>query len=68
MPCLHPHAGADKVWAFDIDPLTASLTYAPVPSWSAPPGAGPRHLAVHPGGRWVYVICEMVSREAVAVF
>jgi len=25
------------------------------------PGAGPRHLAFHPGGRWIYVINELNS-------
>ena len=54
-----PDVGADKLWTFDLDTTTATLTHAPVPSWSAPPGSGPRHLAAHPGGHWVYLILEM---------
>jgi 6-phosphogluconolactonase len=54
-----PDVGADKIWTFDLDPATATLEHAAVPSWTAPPGSGPRHFAAHPGGRWVYLILEM---------
>jgi len=29
--------------------------------WNAHPGAGPRHLAFHPNGRWLYCINELDS-------
>ena len=54
-----PDVGADKLWTFDLDTASATLQPAPVPSWTAPPGSGPRHFAVHPAGRWVYLILEM---------
>ncbi len=51
--------GLDKVFVYRFDPGKPSITpnnpsFAPVA-----PGAGPRHLAFHPSGRFVYVIEEM---------
>ena len=54
-----PDLGADRVWAFDIDTTTGATDYAQVPSFKAPDGCGPRHLAAHPNGRWLYLITEM---------
>ena len=54
-----PDVGADKIWCFDLDTATATLKPSPVPFWTAPPGSGPRHFAVHPDGRRVYLILEM---------
>ena len=56
---LVPDRGADKVWCFCVDPGTPSLSPAACPAWAAAPGSGPRHLAAHPNGRWLYVICEL---------
>jgi len=33
-------------------------------TWKAKPGAGPRHLAFHPNGRWLYCINELDSTLA----
>lgn len=41
---------------------TGSLDPAyPNPSVSMKPGSGPRHIAIHPAGRWIYVINELNS-------
>jgi 6-phosphogluconolactonase len=53
--------GLDKVLGYRLTPATASLVANDPPSVSAAAGAGPRHLAFHPSGRWVYVINELNS-------
>ena len=53
--------GLDKVMVYRLDPATAKLTPNDPPSASVPAGAGPRHVAFHPTGRFVYVINEMGS-------
>jgi 6-phosphogluconolactonase len=53
--------GLDKVMVYRLDHATAKLTPNDPPSASVPPGAGPRHIAFHPSGRFVYVINEMGS-------
>jgi 6-phosphogluconolactonase len=53
--------GLDKVMVYRLDPATAKLTPNDPPSASVPEGAGPRHLAFHPSGRFVYVLNEMGS-------
>jgi 6-phosphogluconolactonase len=61
---LNQHAlvcdlGLDKIFIYPFDPTTAELGNSRVPFVSVRPGSGPRHLAFHPNGRWVYVINEM---------
>lgn len=51
--------GLDKVLTYRLDPARAALTPAEPPHTATAPGAGPRHLAWHPNGRWVYVINEL---------
>jgi 6-phosphogluconolactonase len=51
--------GLDKVFTYRLDAAKAALTPAEPPHVAAAPGAGPRHLAFHPNGRWVYVIHEL---------
>lgn len=53
--------GLDKVLVYKLDPAKASLMPNDPPSASVKPGEGPRHLAFHPSGKWVYVINEMGS-------
>lgn len=57
--------GLDKVLVYRLEPKTANLAPHEPPSASLQPGAGPRHLAFHPSGRWVYVINEMGSTLSV---
>jgi 6-phosphogluconolactonase len=52
--------GADRVFAYGFD--GAAGTLAPLePSAMPEPGSGPRHVAFHPSGRFVYAINELLS-------
>ena len=51
--------GTDNVWTFRFDAAKGTLTPAEPPSGKVPPGGGPRHLAIHPGGKFAYVNNEM---------
>ncbi len=53
--------GLDRIVVYRVDPATAVLTPATPPFWSARAGAGPRHTAFHPNGRWVYSVNELDS-------
>lgn len=56
--------GLDKVFVYDLDDAGGSLRdtgrYLPFPA-----GAGPRHLAFHPGASVLYAICELDNKLAV---
>lgn len=56
--------GTDKVMVYRFDAAGGGLSPNSPPSFSAKPGAGPRHLAFHPGGRFVYVLNELNSTVA----
>jgi len=51
--------GLDKILVYRFDPAKGTLTPNNPPFGKAPPGAGPRHFAFHPNGRYVYVINEI---------
>jgi 6-phosphogluconolactonase len=53
--------GTDRVMIYRVDPAAGTLTPNDPPSAVVPAGSGPRHLAFHPNGRWVYVIHELNS-------
>ncbi len=53
--------GLDKVLVYRFDPAQGKLAPNDPPAASVAPGAGPRHLAFHPNGRFAYVINEMAS-------
>jgi 6-phosphogluconolactonase len=53
--------GLDKVLVYRFDAAKGSLAPNEPPAASVAPGAGPRHLAFHPTGRFAYVINEMAS-------
>lgn len=59
---LVPDLGLDQVLVFRLDPANATITPNDPPFGKVAPGLGPRHLAFHPGGKYVYVINEMGSR------
>ncbi len=50
--------GTDRVYVYAIDP--AHGTFTPHGEAALPPGSGPRHLAFHPNGKWVFVNNEML--------
>lgn len=51
--------GLDKVLVYQLDAAAAKLNINQPPHAVVPHGAGPRHLAFHPNGKFVYVINEM---------
>jgi len=53
--------GLDKVLVYRFDSQSGKLEPNDPPSASVAPGAGPRHFAFHPSGRYAYVINEMAN-------
>ena len=51
--------GIDKVLVYKFDPDKGSLEPNNPPAVNIAPGAGPRHLAWHPNGKFAYVITEL---------
>ena len=52
--------GNDNIVTFAIDTATAHMG-PPQLNEARTPGAGPRHIAFHPNGRWAYGINELTS-------
>lgn len=57
--------GLDKILVYRLDAAKATLAPNTPAFATVPPGSGPRHLAFHPGGKFVYVISEMLCTMAV---
>lgn len=53
--------GLDKVLVYRFDPAAGKLAPNDPPAAQVSPGAGPRHFAFHPGGKFAYVINELSS-------
>jgi 6-phosphogluconolactonase len=53
--------GIDKVMIYRFDPSAGKLKPNSPPSALSQPGAGPRHLTLHPRGKYTYVINELDS-------
>jgi 6-phosphogluconolactonase len=51
--------GSDSVMQFRFDAETGELAPNVPPAVSVAPGAGPRHLALHPDNRHVYLLNEL---------
>jgi 6-phosphogluconolactonase len=51
--------GTDKIMIFRFNAGRGKLIPNTPPSVPAKPGAGPRHLTFHPGGKYAYVINEL---------
>jgi DNA-binding beta-propeller fold protein YncE len=63
---LIPDLGIDRVLSYAFDPAAAKLKPNSVlAGTSLKPGSGPRHLAFHPDGKFVYVINELLCTFAV---
>jgi 6-phosphogluconolactonase len=56
-----PDLGLDKVMIYRFDAHKGRLTPGSPPWVAMAPGAGPRHMAFHPNGRFAYVINEIDS-------
>ncbi|MBS1820481.1 MAG: lactonase family protein [Acidobacteria bacterium] len=53
--------GNDALSVYSIDPATAKLTPSGPLLTNTRAGSGPRHIAFHPNGRWIYLINELDS-------
>jgi 6-phosphogluconolactonase len=53
--------GTDKVMIYRFNDRPGKLTPGKQPWASLKPGSGPRHLTLHPSGRYAYVINELDS-------
>lgn len=64
---LVPDLGADKIFVYRF---VAGQGLTPHnPPWAViHPGAGPRHLALHPNGRWVYCANELDATASLLAF
>ena len=51
--------GTDRIMIYRIDYKNNRLIPAVTPYFEMEPGAGPRHMAFHPLGKYVYVINEL---------
>jgi 6-phosphogluconolactonase len=60
--------GLDETLVYKFDSAKGSLTLNEPPFAKADPGAGPRHFAFHPNGKFGYVINEMGSTVSVLQF
>jgi len=58
--------GTDTVYSYRLDESSGRLTEAA--RASTRPGAGPRHLAFHPGGRYAYLANELDNTVAVCAY
>jgi 6-phosphogluconolactonase len=54
-----PDLGLDKVLIYRFTPATGSIAAGDPPFAAVKPGAGPRHIAFTPSGRFGYVINEL---------
>jgi 6-phosphogluconolactonase len=57
--------GLDKVLVYRFDAAEGKLIANDPPAASVAPGAGPRHFAFHPSGKFAYVINELHSTVTV---
>ena len=54
--------GADRIYIYTLDAATAKLTPHDPPFYQAASGSAPRHLVLHPNGRWIYCNNELTNR------
>jgi 6-phosphogluconolactonase len=60
--------GVDKVYSYRFDAERGTLTPNDPPAAVMAAGAGPRHLAFHPNGRYLYVINELNNTVTVLAY
>ena len=59
-----PDLGLDKLMVYKFDPKRGMLEPNEVPWIKMKPGAGPRHVAFHPSGKFAFLINELDSTLA----
>ena len=56
-----PVLGAEHIMQFKFDATSGKLTPNEPPVVKTKEGAGPRHLTIHPNGKWAYLITETTA-------
>ncbi|RAJ97785.1 6-phosphogluconolactonase [Larkinella arboricola] len=56
--------GTDKVYIYEFDKTSGKVKPAVTPYASVAPGSGPRHIAIHPTGKYLYLVEEINSSVA----
>jgi len=56
-----PDLGMDMVMLYNFDSKSGKLKDFRIPSVATEPGAGPRHIDVHPNGKYAYLMEEMTG-------
>ena len=56
-----PDLGLDKVMIYNLDSRTGKLKPAATPFVMTEAGAGPRHLDIHPNGKFAYLMEELTG-------
>jgi 6-phosphogluconolactonase len=51
--------GTNNLWFSQLDTMLQKLIPSNPLTLEMEPGAGPRHLVIHPNGRWIYVLNEL---------
>lgn len=57
--------GTDKIYSYTIDVKNGRIQPTSSGEATASPGAGPRHLAIHPGGKFAFSAQELTSTVGV---
>jgi 6-phosphogluconolactonase len=60
-----PDLGLDKLMVYRFDPKRGRLEANAVPWMKTKPGAGPRHISFHAGGKFAYLVNELDSTVVV---
>ena len=60
-----PDLGLDKVMLYTLDNKTGKLKEFSTPFVMTEPGAGPRHIDIHPNGKYAYLMEEMTGAVSV---
>lgn len=53
--------GTDKIYIYEFNSSSGTLTPAKTPEVSVNPGSGPRHFTIHPNGKFAYLSEELTS-------
>ena len=53
--------GTNELWFSSVDPHSNKFHPSEQEKLQMGPGDGPRHLAFHPNGKWLYVVNELTS-------
>jgi 6-phosphogluconolactonase len=56
--------GNDKVYIYEFDKATGKVKPAATPFAAVSPGSGPRHITIHPNGKYLYLVEELTSTVA----